>query len=513
METLELDKLNEVYFRIKNLNTSQALEIKEHFSCYIEQHWFNPKVKAKIWDGRISFYDWREQTIPIGLFPQFIKFCNKFGYQYKLNFDKEELFNHISDEDLQQLYEVIFQGTEYEPRDYQHEAIKKALKFKRGVIESPTASGKSLAVYSIIRFILGITEGKILLIVPNINLVNQMFSDFSDYGWKHAENFCSLIFHKSDKVDWNRPIIISTWQSIYKKSQSFFEQFDAVLVDETHGASSNSINSCLKKCVNAEYRIGLTGTMPKELINQFTIYGYLGPKIFELKSSELIDKGVLSKIKIANLLLKYPDEIIYRYWHSDDGNIQKYSYNEELDVIYENKDRNKVFNYILNKVDKKQNVLVLCSKISHLKEIKKYLEENFKDRSVYEIYGDIEGDERERIRKLANVDDGVIIVGTWKTMSTGINIKKLHHVIFASSLKSRIKILQSIGRGLRTHETKDKVLIWDIIDDLTWINTWRDKEVKHKNQVYKHWKERLRYYEDQGFQNLTKKINLKDIKI
>jgi len=198
MENLELNKIDEVYFQVKNLTRSSALEIKEYFSCYIENRWFNPRVKAKIWDGKISFFDWNNQTIPIGLFPQFVKFCNKFGYQYKANFNRSEFINEISDEEFETFYEAIFTDSSYSPRDYQDYCIKKALRMKRGVIESPTGSGKSLVIYSIIRFILGIAHGKILLIVPNVSLVNQMKSDFKDYNWKNIDNFLVPLYHNSN---------------------------------------------------------------------------------------------------------------------------------------------------------------------------------------------------------------------------------------------------------------------------------------------------------------------------
>lgn len=294
-----------------------------------------------------------------------------------------------------------------------------------------------------------------------------------------------------------------------KNNHNYFA--NDLCVSNCHGAKSNSIRTCLEKCVNAEYRIGLTGTMPDQKLDSFTIFGYLGPKIFEMKSSELIEKGILSKIKIANIVIKYPKDTIDRYWHdSDDGKIKQNDYNEELNDIYEFKERNKVFNYIIDKLDKSQNILILCHKISHLKDIKKYLEDNFPSYDIHEIYGKTAADERERIRQMTNIQGSTIILGTYATMSTGINIKRLHHVIFASSYRSKIKILQSIGRGLRKHETKSRLIVWDIVDDLTWINVWGDKEVKHVNHVYKHWYDRLQYYKKQGFEFLTKRINICD---
>lgn len=236
---LEVEKLNEVYVQIRNLDRGSALELKEFLSCYIDNYWFHPLVRSKQWDGRVSFFNWNEQTIPIGLLPQFVKFCRKFNYEYKLNFSKEEIVNDISEDDFEEFYEAIFKESSFSPRDYQDECIKKALRIKRGVIESPTGSGKSLIIYSMIRFIMGTSEGKILLIVPNISLVNQMFNDFKEYGWYHADTHCSLIFHKSKKINWDCPIIISTWQSIYKRSPQFFQQFKAVIADECLHPSTN----------------------------------------------------------------------------------------------------------------------------------------------------------------------------------------------------------------------------------------------------------------------------------
>lgn len=178
---------------------------------------------------------------------------------------------------------------------------------------------------------------------------------------------------------------------------------NGICVSNCHGAKSSSIQTCLKKCTNAEYRIGLTGTMPEEPHNKFTIYGFLGPKIFEMKSSELIDRGVLSKIKIANLMLMYPKETIFTYWHDSSGKIKQSNYQEELDIIYGNLSRNNIFKYIIDKLPKEENILILCHKISHLKDIKDYLEENFPEHEIDEIYGKIDSKKREDIRKSFDV--------------------------------------------------------------------------------------------------------------
>lgn len=498
LEKIVVHKPNNIYFKI-DCDPSQSMELKNYFSYYIPNYWFSPRFKNKVWDGKVSSYNRQSQTLPIGLYPMLKHFCVHYGYELVLDFDKTNMFNQIEDEDIQKFYETIFTDTKYYPRDYQAETILKALKYKRGVIESPTGSGKSIVIYSIIRFILGITEGKILLIVPNVSLVNQMFNDFKDYGWTACESYTNILY-SGKKPDWSKPILISTWQSVYKKTSSFFESFNAVIVDETHGAKANSIKSVLEKCTGADYRIGLTGTLPTEKSDIYTIYGYIGPKIYEISSKELMDKGILSKIKIANLLLQYSEDEIATNKHR--------TYDEEVRFLVDHPKRNGVFKYIIDHINPEENVLILCYLIDHLKSIKSYLEKIYPNKKIQEIYGEIDADKREQIRIGMENSKGVILLGTYATMGIGINIKRLHHVIFASSYKSKIKILQSIGRGLRTHESKTKLILWDIVDDLTYV---KRTGTIGKNYVYEHFEQRLEYYKTQEFSYINKNIIVKNL--
>ena len=271
-----------------------------------------------------------------------------------------------------------------------------------------------------------------------------------------------------------------------------------LVVSNCHQAKSMSIQTIAKKCLNAEYRIGLTGTLPTVDADNYNIHGYLGPTIFKQKTKDLQDLGILSNISIVNLLLKYPEDMIEKN--------KNRPYTEEIETITTYSERNKVFDFIFNKIDDKQNSIILCHKIDHLKAIEEYLIENLPDKySVYIVYGDIKPTERENIRKLMDVEENVILLGTYATLSTGINIRRIHHVIFASSYKSKIKILQSIGRGLRTHDSKEKMVLWDLVDDLRW--TTRNNTMG-KNHVFKHFEERLKYYDEQEFKYFTKSINI-----
>lgn len=358
-------------------------------------------------------------------------------------------------------------------------------------------SGKSLVLYGVIRFLLNIyPTKKILLVVPNISLVKQLAKEFEDYGFENVMDYISPLFN-GQTYDAKKPILISTWQSIYKRPMVFFKDFCGVLIDECQTVKSTSILAILKKCMNAEYRLGFTGTLPEDQAHLKTIIGYLGPTLYNYTYKEAMDQNVVSNIKIANILLKYP-EVVKKY---NKGR----PYNEEVDYVTTYEPRNKVFKFIFDKLKIGDNVLILCHKIEHLKNIKKYLEDNIKDREIYEIYGKTKADDRESIRQDMDQNKGKILVATFKTMAVGVNIRRIDHIIFASSYKSKILILQSIGRGLRKYDGKKFMVLWDLVDDLTLESK---KGSIHKNHIYKHYEQRLGYYDENSFKYLTCKVEL-----
>lgn len=498
---IEIHKVNEVYLQI-DCERGEALEIKDLFSCYAPNFKFHPRFRAKIWDGKISFFDLRNRLLPIGLLDKLLEFIFEQKYEFKINSIDSFIDENITEDFVNSFLEIIFENSKFKPRDYQKTAIKNALYSRRGVIESPTGSGKSLIIYSIIRYLLENVEGKILLIVPNITLVNQMFSDFSDYGWNEIENYVDILY--SGKKLTNKKVLISTYQSIYKKGIDFFSNFDAVLMDECHGLNleSKSLKSIMMKCERSVYKLGFTGTLPDEDSDIYNIYGYLGPQIFSLTTNELIDEGILSQINIANIIFRYPEEIIKQY--------KNRSYPEEERLIESFNPRFKILNWIFNNINDKENTLILCRHIEHLKAIEKYLIDNLNDKyKVGVIYGAIDGEKREELRNLMNKEENMILIGSYQTMSVGVNIPRIHNIIFASSYKSKIKILQSIGRGLRLSEGKDGLILWDIVDDLRWKNR-KGKFVN--NYVFDHFSERLNFYINQKFNFYNFELTVTDIK-
>lgn len=508
MDKLIIRKFNEVFFKI-DATIEQNQELNEYFSYYAKDYKFQPKFKYGTWNGKIYFYNKFDQTLPIGFYKDLVNFAKKFNYNLKVKIRKEDFFNDVNDEEFEEMYKEIF-NDKIKPRDYQDISIKKCIRYKRGIIESVTGSGKSLCLYAIIMYLLANhPDKKILFIVPNIGLVEQMVTEFKDYGFDCADEFVSVLYSNvKHKCDFNKPILISTWQSIYKKPYSFFEDYIGVLCDEVHLAASVSIQTIMKKCSNAEFRIGLTGTLPDHIAERKTIHGYIGPRLYKVPYDKLINRGILSPIKIIALIMRYPFEIIRKN--------KNRPYNEETNTIIEYESRNKALKYIFEHIDNSENVLILVNQIDHLKSMKKYIEEYLKstnsDRTVCEIYGKVNVKKREKLRKMMNDTSGMVMVATYSTMSTGINIKRIHHIIFGSSYKSKIKILQSIGRGLRTHESKDQLILWDLVDDLSWEHKKRNGKTERRfNHVFKHFKERLKYYQKNGFQYIISKLNIEKL--
>lgn len=258
-----------------------------------------------------------------------------------------------------------------------------------------------------------------------------------------------------------------------------------IVVSNCHGSTAVSIQDISKKCVNSEYRLGFTGTLPENKSSKQTIIGHLGPVTFNVTAKELIDQNVLSKINIENVVIKYPKE----YCVSMD-------YDTEMNFVTKYDKRKRILNMIVDKGTVGENTLILVNKIDHLKQTEEYLQSCYGlSHSVYVIYGDIKADVRESIRKKINSQGNVILIATYATASTGLNIPRLHNIVFYSSYKSKIKILQSIGRGLRKHESKESMILWDVVDDLRYQHGTKLVD----NYIFKHFKARKTYYEEQGF--------------
>jgi superfamily II DNA or RNA helicase len=466
------------------------------FSAYAPGYRFNPRFKLHVWDGKVRCYNPITQILPIGLLNNLLIWCDQHKIEYSLQGFDKPLRDNIDKAELEkQMNSYITVG--FQARDYQVNAVHAALTNRRGVLLSCTGSGKSLMIYTFLRYLLDNKDvHRAILIVPSVSLVEQMFSDFRDYGWDDLEDHVEMLY-SGKKPTFKKEILISTWQSLEKEDPEFFEVYDACVVDECHQAKCNVVTRLLKLMHNAEYKIGTSGTLPTEISEQLQINSVIGNVLFELKSCELIARGYLTKLNIAAIFLKYPLSFI-------EENKER-TYPEEVKMVEEYPNRNKVLNFIIDHTSPMNNMLILVNHRNHLKDVEDYLHKNYPEKKVSIITGDVKAKVREEIRVGIEDEDGTILLATYQTMSTGVNIPKLHAIMLFSNSKSRIKVLQSIGRGLRKHNSKNKVIIYDIVDDLSYKK--RTGRIA-KNYCMQHFDERSSYYIEQEFPVITTKLDI-----
>lgn len=475
---ITISKIDETYLKIDG-DIGLLAKIKDHFSYYAKGYKYSPAYKARRWDGKISYFNITNRSLFIGLYDDLIKFLDKYDIKYQSEYNSEEY--NLDIKDILNFIDTI--NLPFPPRDYQLYMVYRALKKRRGIFLAATASGKSLNQYIISRYL--ISNGhKILMIVPKVSLVEQMYGDFKEYGInveKHIHKIYSGQNYHSDK-----DIIITTYQSLKNIKKKTLDSVTAVLVDETHTAANTTIKNFLIKMNHCEYKLGFTGTLPDDLASVKLIEGLLGSSESIITAEELIKRGYSPKLTIEAQILKHN----YKRFNN---------YHDEIDYICSNDLRN---NYIKNLCESLEgNTLVLFNYIeTHGKLIYEKLLELDKD--VHFIYGGTEIDTREDIRKLAENNENVIICASLGCFSTGINVKRLHNIIFASSTKSRVLGLQSIGRGLRKHKSKDKITVYDLVDDFS------DNKKSSKNYTLKHFDQRLKYYQEENFNVNVNEIDL-----
>lgn len=441
-----------------------------------------------MWDGKIRLFHLMRGTIYYGLIDSIRQFAKDRGYQIEydtLSDFGEEIFplaaaqQHINDLELP-----------FAPREYQIDAFAHAIRKRRALLISPTASGKSLIIYLIATYLLTQMDKRVLIVVPTLNLVHQMASDFIDYGCPPE------LIHKiyaGQSKDIETHIVITTWQSIYQLPTKWYDQYGAVVGDEAHSFKAKSLIEMMEKTTKLEYKVGTTGTLDGTQTNKLVLEGLFGPVKQVTTTAKLMEESTVAQLKIKAIVLNYPEEVHRLFAKS------KPSYKDEISYLTTNVQRNKFLCNLATSL--KQNTLLLFQFVQHGKEIHNMLTQMNPDRIVRIVYGGVEGEEREEIRKLAEKNDNVIIVASYKTFSTGVNIKNLHNIISGSPSKSRIRVLQSIGRALRKNETKEDATMYDIADDISWKS--------YRNHTLKHLHERIDMYNQEKFDYKMFMINLK----
>ena len=408
-----------------------------------------------------------------GLVQNISKFAKSRNYEVEVDPDLIHTYQ-ITDDLVNSFLEYC--KLKITPRDYQIEAFRHAVSKNRAVFLSPTASGKSLIIYLITRYY----NEKTLIVVPTTSLVSQLATDFAEYGFDSGSKVHSIYAGQDKQTD--KPITISTWQSIFKMPRPWFDQFKLVIGDEAHQFKAKSLTSIMEKLYECPYRFGFTGTLDGSLTNETTLEGLFGPVEKVTTTTKLMEQGHVAELKIKNLILQYKPEIRKQ--------CKDYDYQTEIDFLVRYEPRNRFITNLASSL--KGNSLVLYQFVDkHGKVLYDMISKKNTDRKIFYIHGGVDAEDREEVRAIVEKENDAIIVASYGTFSTGINIRNLHNVVFASPTKSRIRTLQSIGRGLRTTEGKDNVTIYDIADDL--------KYKTHTNFTLQHLVERLEIYNSENF--------------
>lgn len=483
-ETINVIQIDSVFIRLET-EKGVAKELSQYFTFDVPNHKYMPAFRNRYWDGKIRLFNTHKHLIYRGLLEYVKKFATDrnytiTGFEEKASEVKRETLckfikNHIDPK---------LKGESIDPHDYQVDAIKHAIEQKRCLLLSPTGSGKSMIIYALLRYYLEVIpkEKKILIVVPTTGLVQQMLSDFSEYSsgtsWR-ADRHCHGIYSGRSK-DTAKRVVITTWQSVFREPKEWFDSFAAVFGDECHQYKSDSLVKIMTKLKNCDYRIGTTGTLDGLQVHRLIIEGLFGKTYNVTTTKELIDRNILSELSINCLMIRHSDK--------DKNRLKRTTYQEEMEWIVTDERRNRFIADLSFRL--KGNTLIL---FNYVEKQGKSLFEMIKqsNKKTHFIYGGTDTEMREEIRKIVDKSDNSIMVASYGTTSTGINIKNIHNIIFASPSKSCIRVLQSIGRGLRKSETKQEVCVYDISDDLI--------HKKYKNHTFRHLEERMRIYKKERF--------------
>lgn len=492
MADITIKYLNHVYCQVDAADVGVMQEISDFFTFEQPGARFMPQYRAKLWDGKVRLYNMFKRELYVGLIPYVRLFAQQNNYTVETE-DSPVPVPYIDVQEYLQGLNLHGHGKPIDIRDYQIDAVKTAVYNHRCLLLSPTGSGKSLIIYSLVRYHLE-QNRRILIIVPTTSLVEQLFSDFADYssanGWRAGQHVHKIYAGQNKNTD--LPVVISTWQSLYKEQKNYFQQFDVVIGDEAHGFKANSLTGILNKMPHCAFRIGTTGTLDGLKTHKLVLEGIFGAVHRVTSTKKLIDNKQLADLEIQCLIMQYPDEV--------KKNTRSFTYQEEMDWLVTHPARNKFIRNLT--LAQTGNTLVLFQYVEkHGIPLHELIAAKAADgRKVFLVHGGTETADREAIRAITEKEDNAIIVASYGTFSTGINIRNLHNIVFASPSKSRIRNLQSIGRGLRTSDSKDRCKLFDIGDDLSYKSK--------KNFTLLHMAERIRIYNDEQFDYKLTKVQL-----
>lgn len=520
---------------LRNLNNYELNSVREFFTKEPDNSWV-VKKKNPWYETETSFLN-NFGMLPIGLWTELVRYA----YLKNVHLDFDPKINEILQDTkiefntfkyyVDGLFEkaVDENGNSVEMRSYQLEGVFKLLKFRKACVEVTTSGGKTLMSYILFKFLRDVKQvKKMLYIVPNKNLAVQSYEKYDKYeDWVQGSHnylpayLCGDMPKKQREKVPNADILFATYQSLSNiKENEFFDKFDSVIVDECHHSRASTIKKILKRCHNAKYVFGMTGTFPKEdSFDRFVIESFIGPLVFKLTAFELINvHKAATPIYVINTYLNYASESEKKMLYEcrkmkDKDDISAGMRLLEQEMMFVNKNYNRM-KYICDIVTKsKQNTLVLFNDVKDSKgygrKMFEYLKENT-DKTVFYADGHTDAKTRDYYNKRMDEDEtgNTVIVGSQGTYSEGIDIANIGVIILAESFKSENILRQSIGRGMRLGN-KDKVVMFDIVDDLRYgedgVNDWLKN-----NYLWKQHLERTKAYKEHQFPVYEQHINFSE---
>ena len=483
---MKISKVNEVYLEL-DVDEDVSRELSDYFTFEVPGAKYMPHYRRKLWDGKIRLFSPHNGRIYVGLLPYIKEFCSRNSIEYIIEKGVENDRNVLRESvrDFAESLRPKSRGKPIQFRDYQIDAIWHAIQSDRCLLLSPTASGKSLVIYTLVRYY-HLMNLKTLILVPTTSLVEQMYSDFIDYGWE--DKHMHKVYAGMDKGS-KKPVVISTWQSLYKLHRKYFEQYGCIIGDEAHLFKAKSLTDIMVRSGDCKYRFGLTGTLDGTQTHRLVLEGLFGEVKKIISTKELIDRGTLAELNIDCIVLKHTEEECKR--------VRRYTYAEELNYLVSHPKRNKFIEKLCKTI--KGNTLVLFQLVEK-HGVPLYNEIKTLDKKVFFVYGGTTTETREKIRGIVEKEKDSLIIASYGTFSTGINIRNINNVVFASPSKSRVRVLQSIGRGLRQTEDKSAVKLFDVSDNLSYKS--------RLNFTYRHFTERLNIYKEEQFKYEINRINL-----
>jgi superfamily II DNA or RNA helicase len=457
---------------------SVMMELSDAFTFDVPGAKHMPAYKSRFWDGKIRLLNVNTGLIYAGLMPRVAMWCRELGYEVEV--DPRLLESgydgiRLTKETALEFISTLNLPTDRTPRDYQVDALVDAINGRRLLLISPTASGKSLIIYMIARYV----RGRTLVIVPTVGLVGQMVSDFTEYGMPDG--------WVGSGRDSDARVVVVTWQSVFKLGREFFDRFEVIVGDEAHLWKAKSLVRLMTSASSVERRVGMTGTLDGSETNRLVLEGLFGPVKRTITTREMIDRGYASDLSIDVVVLKYPD-VVSRV-------CRRMSYDEEMDFILSCPERDDVIAGIVSKL--RGNTVVLFQYVEkHGVRLYEAIRRACPDRPIYLVHGKLglsEGD-REEMRRSIAAETDCVVVASYGTFSTGVNINSLTNLLFASPFKTSVRSRQSIGRILRLFVGKSTARLYDVADDLSYGG--------RKNFTLEHMILRVKTYSEERFNRI-----------